>query len=118
MEVEAGETRVRVPRIKDAARSSASASKLCRPPSPFYLYINYAEYRKWASSKIILGVFPILPSRFKYRMRRRIIKHQGAALILAQRRDAVIARLTVPARAIFLELEALYVNASKPGGRT
>lgn len=102
----------------NAAQSGPPATKLRRPPSPFYLFIHHAEYRKWASSKIILGISPILPSRFKGRMRRRIMKHRGAAARLAQRRDAIIAQLTVSAREIFLELEALHANALKSNRKT
>jgi len=102
----------------NAAQSGPPATKLRRPPSPFYLFIHHAEYRKWASSKIILGISPILPSRFKGRMRRRIMKHRGAAARLAQRRGAIIAQLTVSAREIFLELEALHANALKSNRKT
>ena len=92
-------------------RSWPQAAKLRRPPSPLYLFIHHAKYRKWASSRILLRFSMILPSRFKTRMRRRVLKHRGAASRLAQKRDAVIAQLTLPAREIFLELEALYVNS-------
>lgn len=89
-------------------RSRNHATKLRRPPSPFYLFIHHSEYRKWASSNIILRFSIILPARFKNRMRKRIMKHRGVASRLAQERDAVIAQLTRPAREIFEELEALY----------
>lgn len=47
-----------------------------------------------------------------------MMKHQAAAARLVQHRGAVIAQLTVPAREIFLELEALYTGSRKaPEGK-
>jgi hypothetical protein len=48
----------------DRVRSHALAMTLRRPPSPLHLFIHHAEYRKWTSSKIMLGASPILSSRF------------------------------------------------------
>lgn len=96
--------------IAAATLPGSRSEKLRPPPSPLYLFINYACYRKWALSKLILGFSFILPPRFKNRMCRRMTKRQGEAAKLAQRRDAVIAQLTVPAQKIFLELEALYTR--------
>lgn len=95
---------------------ASQAAELRRPPPSIYLFIRRAEYRKWASSHIILRFSPILPARFKRRMRKRIMKHQGAASRLAQKRDAITARLTPPAREIFQELEALYAYPLKSNG--
>ena len=93
---------------KSTIKFSSAAGKLRRAPAPLYVYLTHAHYRKWATSKIILKLLPMLPRGFKRRMRKRIEKHQGAAQRAVENRDALVAQLTVPARQIFLELEALY----------
>ena len=97
------------PPVPHAANGAAALPPLPRPPSPLRLFLSNAKYRKWAASKLILCFSPILPSRFKQRMQRRIKKHQtGAKMALLE-----ISELTEPAREIFRELSALHASSSQ-----
>ena len=72
------------------------------PPGPVTLYFKNSSYRKWFMSRFFLCV-PILPSRFRKRMQRRLIKHQTAAKMARLGSS----ELTASAREIFRELRAL-----------